>query len=85
MAHRLRRGALALVFTGIGFAVLYRRRGTSPQPANDGWVDLLPDLVRSTPPRPGGTRGVLPAERVFRRADEGSERRAVRARRPSVA
>jgi hypothetical protein len=47
MVHRLRRGALTLVFTGIGFAVLYRRRRTSPLPAaNDGWVDLPFDAQR---------------------------------------
>jgi hypothetical protein len=44
MVHRLRRGALALVFVGIGYAVLYRRDRTSPRPANDGWVELLPDV-----------------------------------------
>jgi len=43
MLHRQRCGALALLFTGIGFAVLYRPRRTSPRPANDGWVYLLPD------------------------------------------
>jgi hypothetical protein len=56
MVHRLRRGALTLVFTGIGFAVLYRRRRTSPPPANDGWVDLLPDLQR--PPIEAGGRAL---------------------------
>jgi hypothetical protein len=41
MVHRLRRGALTLVFTGIGFVVLYRRDRQSPVPANPGrWVDL---------------------------------------------
>jgi hypothetical protein len=41
MVHRVRRGALTLVFTGIGFVVLYRRDRQSPVPANPGrWVDL---------------------------------------------
>jgi hypothetical protein len=40
MLRTVRRGALALVFAGLGFAVLYRPNRTPPRPAGDGWVEL---------------------------------------------
>jgi hypothetical protein len=40
MLQTLRRATLALVFAGLGFAVLYRRDRTPPRPASDGWVEL---------------------------------------------
>jgi hypothetical protein len=36
----LGRGVLALVFAGLGYAVLHRRNVTQPPPAGDGWVEL---------------------------------------------
>jgi hypothetical protein len=57
MVHRLRRGALTRVFTGIGFAVLHRRDRQSPVPADAGrWVDLPFDAQRL----PTGAEGRTP-------------------------